>query len=312
MTGAMRLLGSGGARFAGSKRRTGGVTAGVGTRPGASGAVCWTAAEHVLQAAAASARQLWGRRLVAVYAIGSLAHGGFCPHVSDVDVALILSDPLEAGDRSKVDIIPDRLRETDTALARRLSVFWGSAATLGGGAAGGRFAAADRADLRQSGRLLWGADIRDQVPAASLGELIAEGTQLALEKLATAQAIALLKDSAALAAGDVRRLTKWILFPVRLLFTARTARIADHGTAVEHFCSVSSGAPVQLARAALDWRCAPPRDRNFVGLIEAGLLPLYRMFLDEYEPRVDSYGRLDLVSALRTWRKELVHAYGHT
>jgi hypothetical protein len=312
MTGALRQPGSGGARFAGSKPRTGGAAAGVGTQAGAGGAVYWAAAEHVLQAAAASARQLWGRRLVAVYAIGSLAHGGFSPYVSDVDVALILSDPLEAGDRSKVDIIPDRLRETDTALARRLSVFWGSSATLGCRAAGGRFAAADRADLRQSGRLFWGADIRDQVSAASLGELIGEGAQLALEKLATAQAIALLKDSAALAVGDVRRLTKWILFPVRLLFTARTGQIADHGTAVDYFCSVSSGAAVELARAALDWRCAPPRDRNFAGLIDAGLLSLYRSFLDEYEPRALSYGRFDLVSALRTWRKELAHAYRRT
>ena len=312
MTGAMWQLGLGCVPPAGRKRRTGGRTAGAEAQAGAGGAVYWAAAEHILQAAAASARQLWGRRLVAVYAIGSLAHGGFSPYVSDVDVALILSDPLEAGDRSKVDIIPDRLRETDTALAGRVSVFWGSAATLGGLAAGGRFAAADRADLRQSGRLIWGADIRDQVPPVSLGELIAEGVQLALEKLATAQAIALLKDSAALAAGDVRRLTKWILFPVRLLFTARTAQIADHGTAVEHFCSVSAGAPVQLARAALDWRCALPRDRNFAGLIEAGLLPLYRSFLDEYEPLVGSYGRDDLVSALRTWRKELVHAHGRT
>jgi len=310
MTGAIRQLESGGAPSAGSKPRTSGGAASVDAQLGAGGVVSWAVAEHALQAAAASARHLWARRLVSVYAIGSLAHGGFSPHVSDVDVALILSDPLEAGDRSKVDGIPDRLRESGSALAERVSVFWGSAATLGGGAAGGRFAAADRADLRQSGRLLWGRDIRDQVPAASLGELIAEGAQLALEKLATEQALALLKDSAALAAGDVRRLTKWILFPVRLLFTARTAQIADHGTAVEHFCSVSSGAAVELARAALDWRCAPPRDRNFAGLIDAGLLPLYRSFLDEYEPRVLSYGRFDLVSALRTWRKELVHAHG--
>ena len=113
------------------------------------------------------------------------------------------------------------------------------------------------------------------------------------------------------AASDVRRLTKWILFPVRLLFTARTAQVAGHERAVEHFCSVSAGAAAQLARAALDWRYAPPRDRNFAGLIDAGLLPLYRFLLDEYEPRVLSYGRFDLVSALRTWRKELSHAYGH-
>jgi hypothetical protein len=34
------------------------------------------------------------RRLIAGYALGSLAHGGFSPLVSDVDLGLILEDPV--------------------------------------------------------------------------------------------------------------------------------------------------------------------------------------------------------------------------
>jgi len=271
----------------------------------------YAAAESALQAVAVCAQHLFGPRLVSVYAIGSLAHGGFSPDVSDVDVALILSDPLEVGDPSKIDEIYARLHESGTAFARRVSVFWGSVATLSGHAAGGRFPAADRADLRQSGRLLCGRPMRDRVLPVDLDELVTEGAELALDKLATPQVIALLSDSAALAEGDVRRLTKWILFPVRLLFTARTAQVAGTETAVDHLGSTSSGAPVRLARAALSWRHTSPRRRNTRPLIDAGLWPLYQSFLEEYEPRVSSYGRRDLASALHTWRNELEHAHCH-
>ena len=269
-------------------------------------------ADRTLEAAAACARRFWGPRLLSVYAIGSLAHGGFSQYVSDVDVALILNDPLEAGDPIKIAALPDDLRESGAALADRVSVFWGSVATLNGRAAGGRFAAADRADLRQSGRLLWGQDIRHRVSPATLRELVIEGAELALHKLSTPAAIALLTDSTALAAEDVRRLTRWILFPVRLLFTACTTRVAGNEAAVEHFCSVSAGAAARLARAALAWRRVPPRDRSITGLIDAGLLLLYRNFLDEYQLQVGSYGRSDLAYALRTWRTELTHAFHRT
>src|SRR5215469_9625072 len=87
-------------------------------------------AERTLEAAAACARRLWGPRLVSVYAIGSLAHGGFSQYVSDVDVALILNDPLEACDPIKIAALPDDLRESGSALAGRVSLFWGSVATL--------------------------------------------------------------------------------------------------------------------------------------------------------------------------------------
>ena len=46
--------------------------------------------EAVLAQALAAYRAALGSRLVAAYALGSLAHGGFSPLVSDVDLGLIL------------------------------------------------------------------------------------------------------------------------------------------------------------------------------------------------------------------------------
>src|ERR1700761_881186 len=55
--------------------------------------------ETVLARAISAYQAALGSRLIAGYALGSLAHGGFSPLVSDVDLGLILDDPLRAQDR---------------------------------------------------------------------------------------------------------------------------------------------------------------------------------------------------------------------
>src|SRR5580700_5936669 len=55
--------------------------------------------EAVLERAVTAYAEALGDRLVAGYALGSLAHGGFSPLVSDVDLGLILQDPVRAKDR---------------------------------------------------------------------------------------------------------------------------------------------------------------------------------------------------------------------
>ncbi len=71
------------------------------------------------------ARTVWGQRLVAAYALGSLAHGGFSGHVSDVDAGFVLSDPLEDGDTAAVDRLSNAVKASGGPLAERLSVYWG-------------------------------------------------------------------------------------------------------------------------------------------------------------------------------------------
>jgi hypothetical protein len=54
--------------------------------------------DDVLADAVRACHDALGNRLVASYALGSLAHSGFSSLVSDVDLALILADPIEASD----------------------------------------------------------------------------------------------------------------------------------------------------------------------------------------------------------------------
>ena len=50
---------------------------------------------EVIEAAVAAADERLEDRLASAYAIGSLAHGGFAPAVSDVDLALLTDGPVE-------------------------------------------------------------------------------------------------------------------------------------------------------------------------------------------------------------------------
>lgn len=261
-----------------------------------------TSGERVLEAAVRLATDTWGARLVAAYALGSLAHGGFSPLVSDVDLGLVLSDPLHGDDARAVESLAIAVGAEGAPLAARLSIFWGSPATLRGEAAGGRFPPLDRLDLVQYGRLLRGRDIRAGLPAPTARELIIAGADFALRAV-TAD----LKDPATLLNAGAKTLTKMTLFPVRFLYTARTGQIGRNEAAVEYLTEAESGPAVDLARQAFAWREEPPdpSDRAALDALEKGLIPLYRLFLDDYALRLRQYGELDRARAYEEWRKDL-------
>ena len=263
--------------------------------------------ERVLEGAVRLAADRWGTRLVAAYALGSLAHGGFSVHVSDVDLGLVLSDPLEAQDAPAIEALANDVKAGGAPLAERLSIFWGSLATLSGSSTGGRFPPLDRLDLKQWGRLLLGQDIRAQLFVPTVRELVIAGAEFALQVLSTPEVTAELRDPATLVNAGVIRLTKIVLFPVRLLFTARTGQIGRNEVAVEYFTAVETGLAADLARIGFTWREEPPdpSDPTVLDSLEKGLLPLYRLFLDEYAERLRQYGELELGHAFEQWRQRL-------
>lgn len=265
------------------------------------------AGERVVQQAVELARVAWGNRLVTAYALGSLAHGGFSAHVSDVDLGFVLSDPLDEGDARAVDQLSIEVKASGVPLAERLSVYWGSIGTLSGAASGGRFPPLDLLDLKQFGRLLAGRDVRYQLRSPTLRELVVSGAEFALKHLSTPEVTARLRNPGELANAEVKRLTKFVLYPVRFLFTARTGQPGMNDEAVKHLSTIESGPEVELARKGLEWRFEPPvpGDRSVVELLHNGVLPLYRMFLADYERRLREYGELELAQAYREWRERL-------
>jgi predicted nucleotidyltransferase len=260
----------------------------------------------VLARATEDARAAWGGRLVAAYALGSLAHGGFSALVSDVDLGLILADPLEPADADRVGALGERARSSGLPLGERLSVFWGSPASLRGEAAGGRFPAHDRLDLLLHGRLLAGVEARGGLPPPDGPTLIVESARFGLTLLEDDAYLRRLRDSAALVAAGPRPLTKAILFPIRFLSTARTGAVGRNHDAVTDFLARQSGPAADLAAAALRWREAPPRSpAEAEALVRAGLLPIYDVFLADYAPRLRAAGEDDLAARLDACRRTL-------
>jgi len=262
--------------------------------------------EGVLAAVVDLARQTWRDRLVAAYALGSLAHGGFSA-ASDIDIGLVLDDPLLGTDSEGATELVASIKATKKPFADRLSVFWGSVASLSGASPGGRFPPLDRLDLKKYGRLLAGSDVRGSLPSPTHKELVIAGAEFALWRLATDEVIGKLKNPEALARCDPKTLTHLILFPVRFMFTARTGEVGRNEAAVEHFVAASESAASNLARLALEWRNAAPRESDPVAIraIAAGVIPLYHEFLLDHERRLREYGRVDLAEAFHTWRQRL-------
>jgi hypothetical protein len=281
--------------------------------------------EAVLAQAVTAYQAALGSRLVAAYALGSLAHGGFSPLVSDVDLGLILRDPLWNRHRLAIRTVAGAVRADGSALHRRLSVFWGTPATLAGRARGGRFPPLDRLDLLDYGRLLAGQDTRYGVARPGPEELLVAGAEFALATLDGAgnlpgrlralarpgsrdhSALAEIRDPARLVSRGPRRTTKIVLFPVRFLFTAATGRVGTNSLAAEHYLATPGAPATELVAAALAWRLEPSADEAAAtALLSRELIALYVHYLDDHITRLSVAGRRGLAGSFRRWRARLL------
>jgi hypothetical protein len=285
--------------------------------------------EAVLAGAVAAYAEALGSRLVACYALGSLAHGGFSPLVSDVDLGLILRDPPRVRDRWTIRAVAGTVRSGGvrsggSALHERLSVFWATPSTLRGQARGGRFPPLDRLDLLEYGRLLAGQDARQGVARPGQTELLVAGAEFALGFLGGARplpgrlrgwvlrspgsgdALSEIRDPALLVSRGPRRLTKVVLFPVRFLFTAATGQVGTNALAAGHYATSAHAPAAELVTAALAWRREPAPDDEAAALLRRELVPLYLQYIDDHIARLQAAGRHRLAGRFRTWRSRLV------
>ena len=290
--------------------------------------------EAVLAEAVAAYRAALGPRLVAAYALGSLAHGGFSPLVSDVDLGLVVADPPAADDPDRIAAVAETVKAGGSALHQRLSVFWATPGILAGERAGGRFPPLDRLDLLENGRLLAGTDVRpDLGPAAAptADELFVAGADFAVDFLGPGHEPATGAGAAGPASGTlsvlgslapvggavihelhhpeellgqgVRHTTKIVLFPVRFLYTAATGRVGTNEAAVGHYLARPDSPARELVAAAHRWRSEPPSDPGAAAdLLRREVLVLYRQYLDDHIARLKDRKEDALADAFVRWR----------
>jgi hypothetical protein len=263
------------------------------------------AAGKVIEATSAMAARVFHGRLASVYLLGSLAHGGFSPALSDIDMGLVLEDPLLPDDEASIAIVKEQVVDLGVSLANRLSLFWGSPESLRSARQEGRFPPLDRMDLILHGRLLVGRDTRAGLSKPTREELVVGAVRFALQVLRRPEEIQQVLDPALLVRRGIRHASKRVLFPVRFLYTARTGDIGPVEAAAEHYCRFGGSAAAAVAEA-MRWRSEPPEDGpELVGRLSNHLLALYIEFLDDHLRRMEAYGETELAAALRAWCRDL-------
>lgn len=265
-----------------------------------------TAARAVAVACAHAYQDVFAERLVAAYLLGSLAHGGYAPAVSDIDLALVITDTRE-GDRGTIETTGDTLRR-HSLLHRKVSVFWGSLPALRHGQNDGRFPAIDRLELADGGLPLLGGDIARQVARPTAEELLLESARFAIDVLATDEVNTEFHHPRRLLEDPVW-FTKAVLFPVRFSYTntKTTGRAATNDEAIAWYLAQPQAVAPSLVRLAARVRAGDPLDPAQVApQLAAGLLPLYRHYVDDQTRRLGrANAPADLVTAFTQWRERL-------
>lgn len=161
-------------------------------------------------------------RLLGIYRIGSLAHGGFSARYSDIDVAVIAAAPLDVAELERMRAVA---ADISSELAAKLSIFW---ADRSFGA--GRFPPLDRVDYLDHGLAIVERErVRPARPAlAEIRDYLSGGP---LERWA--QQSRSLRDLSALGPNDHKPYLRSLLYPARFLYSWRTGAMASNDDAVE-------------------------------------------------------------------------------
>ncbi|MEU0936907.1 hypothetical protein [Embleya sp. NPDC005971] len=266
--------------------------------------------ERVAILAVNAARQRLGSAVESGFAIGSLAHGGFVAAVSDVDVAFVLRD--DAHDATSVmaqvkEDVRDRCSGTELeALADRLSLFWDTWECLERNQESGRFPAIDRADLIESGRLLFGTDRRSVCTPPSTLDLVACGATFFVAKFHRRAYIETLLDGERLVDSGRRAVTKAVMFPVRILYTLERGVLSGNRAAARYYTAARHPG-AELVAACVDWREQGIESTDRArALIDEHLVDIYDFaareqarFLDGVGLPASSRQLRDFASALR-------------
>jgi len=255
-------------------------------------------ADKVIADTVQAAQAVLASEIEAIFTLGSLAHGGFAPLVSDVDVAIILgATTLDTAEQmARVQTLV--MDKGSSPLSERLSVFWADWQTVRTGEGDhSRLGPVDRLDLLDSGRLLLGSDLREPSVRPSHEELVVMSADHILNKF-TAAYLERLRDTRALLAGGPRAVTKAILFPVRFMYTLRTSRIGLNDNSARWYAA--EGLPGGgLALEALEWRNDGIADAELAGeMLGAELDGIHGECFAAYATELEDLGEANRAAAL--------------
>lgn len=268
-------------------------------------------AEPLLKLFITKTKETFGDRIIALFKLGSLGDRGDFSLCSDVDVALMLNK-IENTDEGKIKILWDEIKASGLEYADRLSVYWSCyGEDFNDGR--GRFPALDRLDFIQHAILMDGEDRRAELKQPTHNDLIIESANFILNfMLAGEKADELTKHPKIIMQKGARYFTKFVLFPVRLIFTLDNPNIVgSNRDAVNYFNQhVAKQLPIssrELVNTAYLLRNNEPDSPVELDekLVHKGLIYLYKYCMQQYAAAVLNLGEKDLADRLQKSIKSL-------
>lgn len=233
------------------------------------------------------AEEAFGARLLSVYLIGSLGHGGFCPAVSDVGVAFLLNDPLTETDAEQISALAAYCGAAHPRYGRHLSLFWSSPDAFTADdqvQVAGRFPAIDRLDLLSHGRLIGGEEVRPFLAAPTRRAVLANCREDALRFVRDPARYGFLTGGGDYDFGERRALSRLCLFPARFLHTAATGEVVAIDDAAAPYLAQEDDPAAAIVGLGLALRRDLRRELSAdeVALLREALPEYYRRFLGEF------------------------------
>lgn len=245
------------------------------------------AVAELIAACRSLAEEGFGARLLGIYLIGSLAHGGFAPAASDVGVALILSDPLTERDAEQISALAAYCAAAHPRYGRRLSLFWTSPAAFAGTddvQVAGRFPAIDRLDLMLNGLPVGGTDLRRELAPPTRQAILENCREDVLRFIRDPSRYGFLTSGAPYDFADHRALARLCLFPARFLHTVATGTVASNDVAAREILRNPREPDAAIVTLGLILRQDPQYAlaEEECALLRATLPDYYRRFLHDF------------------------------
>jgi hypothetical protein len=179
---------------------------------------------------------LFPERVISIFLLGSLNSPEIFSPCSDVDVAVML-DNLKDKDGDKINHLQTRIANLDLPFSDKLSIFWSSYHVKDFVSDKGRFPPLDRLILVKQATHIYGDDHRSSLPAPTHREIISGGADFIYQYMLPDEKMhELLDDIESIVNKGARYFTKFILFPVRLIFSLDNPNmLASNLDAVNYF-----------------------------------------------------------------------------
>ena len=263
-----------------------------------------------------SATYTFTERVISIFKFGSLGTHGDFSLCSDVDVAVML-DAVSSTDQLAIEGIWNKIKDCGLAYADRLSVFWSSYDPKVFAKGIGRFPALDRLDIF-NGILLTGVDRRQELPKPEHKDLVLESAHFISSFMLTKEKLGnLILYPEIILKNGTRYLTKFVLFPVRLIFTLNHPnQIGSNKDAVDHFnCSWGNQLPKtkNIVNLAYQMRNCSPYAEVKVDTheLKSSLIALHLYCIERYEQAVQNLGEFQEANRLKAEKERLLNLVSH-